>query len=720
MAITGEQMRVVLHTGGHAVVGAVPGSGKSTTLVHRIAHLVKQGVAVENILALMFNKSAQEDFKRRLFRLIKSGATPIKVKTFHAFGRELQERFVEAGLLPPARLLAHEWEVTNLAREALAYANARAPDGERLEIDNEVVAELLSLLDLAKANLYEPEDVRLEVRSTVYRDAFRAFEHLRKERGLRTFADLIFDPTKLLISGAHEARQRALQMATNCYQYIILDEYQDINEAQQALVKVVAGDTAQVMAVGDEDQCIYAFRGANPQYMTERFEEDFPSAVRYKLSRTFRFGHCISLAADHLIANNVERTDKLCVTGGRYAPWSSIWLRTHLSRESSGVQVMDAVNEWMTRGRKASEIAILVREYSHSLPVEVSLLTTGTPYKLEGADPALDRRELKAMRGYLLLAGQGFGVLQDAERRQVFEAMLVTPTLYLKVEAREALAAALAADAGNPAQVLIRAAETVGRGGQNLRDAAHRWMTIAQFGPDAKAAHVLEEIRALLDLDAYFEKQHAHPDTQREKKLMLDEYHRFSQQLDLTVAGFCDRIHQLMQSVRHGGEDSLLLTSVHRAKGLEWPHVILPELADGKFPSFSGKNPAPELIEEERRLFFVAMTRAQEKLTLVAPWDRSLTISMKQKTGSTPQSAQMYASRFLYEANLSLSREMGMALHRKESLRTGIGALPTRIAERYLEDLEAEKSTPQASAVDGSGRALAQIPADTPFTPSLF
>lgn len=1093
MAMTSEQMCVVLHDGGHAVVGAVAGSGKSTTLVHRIVHLLKHGVAPDDILVMMFNKTAQQDFKRRLFRQLKKKALvdSLKVKTFHAFGKELLDKFVEEQLLPPAKLLTFEWEVANLAREALAYANGMVNEEERVDIDNEVVGELLTLIDLAKSNLYEAEDLRLEVPSKVYRDAFRAFEDLRKERELRTFADLIFDPTNLLVSGTGQVREKALRIASNRFKHIILDEYQDINEGQQALVKVVAGKTAKVMAVGDEDQCliagtqiamadgsfcpiekvkvgdlvvsnygsgafraarvtrvfdkpfegsavkvttasgkqlvstpehthfagyldgvspqthfvylmfkkgygyrigvckvysklrkvkpvmgfrerarqeradalwildaidspnearireivlslkyqiptvpfvarkgcstngfvhdqaylrrifgsfdteasagrlfkdfgldvdrphfrprgrnasrrtivvtlcansrptgspqhgiavvgsdregraalaaagfsvrtakkgsaswrvetslanygdllslvsklcdvlpdahvhqvarlggekmnikdrnslpftraeamrpgmimfdgsggydvvvrvesvaistvvydlnierthnfvanglvthncIYAWRGAKPEYMTERFEDDFPGATRFKLSRTFRFGHCISLAADHLITHNTQRTDKLCISGGQYTPWTQIWTRTYMTqKESSGAQVMDAVNDWMTKGRKASELAILVREYSHSLPVEVALMTTGTAYKLEGAEPALDRRELKAMRGYLLLAVKGFGGLEEKERKEVFEAMLVTPTLYLKGEVREGLVASMAENFARPEYVLMRAADKAGRaGGQTLREAADHWATITKFGPDAKACELLEEIRALLDLDKYFEKQHAHPDTQREKKMMIDEYLRFAQQLDLSVVDFCTRIRELMQNVKDGGEDVVLVTSVHRSKGLEWPHVILTELADGKFPAFSGKNPSPEVLEEERRLFYVAMTRAKEKLTLVAPWDRNLTASMKEKKGVTPDHVQMYASRFLYEANLTLAREMGIALHKNESPRTGYAALPTQIAERYLKDVEAERSAPKEPALDKSGRRMPQISADAPFTPSLF
>lgn len=722
MAMTGEQMRVVLHDGEHAVVGAVAGSGKSTTLVHRIVYLLKHGVAPADILVMMFNKTAQQDFKKRLFRQLKKKelVASLKVKTFHAYGMELLEKFIEEQLLPPAKLMTHDWEVANLGREALAYANGLVNEEERVDVDTEAVGELLTIIDLAKSNLYEADDLRLEVKSKVYRDAFRAFEAMRKERELRTFADLIFDPTKLLVSGTGPARERALRIAANRFKHIILDEYQDINEGQQALVKVVAGKTAKVMAVGDEDQCIYAWRGAKPEYMTERFEDDFPGATRYKLSRTFRFGHAISIAADHVITHNQARTDKLCISGSKF-PWTTIRWMSHLSNESSGTKVMDAVNEWMTKGRKASEIAILVREYSHTLPVEVSLMTAGTPYKLEGAEPALDRRELKAMRGYVMLAAKGFGALEEKERKEVFEAMLVTPTLYLKGEVRDALVASMAENFASPEVVLLRAADKAGRAsGQTLREAADHWGTITKLGPEAKTSAVLEEIRALLSLDKYFERQHAHPETQREKKMMLDEYHRFAQQLDLTAVDFCARIRELMQSVRDGGEDVLLLTSVHRSKGLEWPHVILPELADGKFPSFTGKNPSPEVLEEERRLFYVAMTRAQEKLTLISPWDRNLKISMSEKKGSTLDKGTMYASRFLYEANIILAREMGNALHKDESPRTGYAALPTEIAERYLNDVEAARAAPKEPVVDRTGRRVPQISADAPFTPSLF
>jgi DNA helicase-2/ATP-dependent DNA helicase PcrA len=720
LALTREQCDVLQHPEGHAIVGAVAGSGKSTTMRHRIVCLLERGVDAQAILVLMFNKDAQEDFSSKLWRLLGPRADSVCVQTFHAYGRAVLEKFVNEQLLPPAKLLTQDWEVAVLGREALTRANPLVEESERVDVDAEVIDAFLRLVDLMKSNLLTPADLDLPVPGKVFRLALKHFEELREERGLRTFADLIYDPMRLM-AGRHADAERARSLVRNRFQHLILDEYQDINEAQQALVRILAGTRAAVMAVGDEDQCIYAWRGANPEYMCERFEEDFPGARRYTLPHTFRFGHQIAIAVNHLLAHNRERTDKLCLAAAR-TPWTSYDLRLYRSSEGSGAVVLEAVDHWLARGRKARDIAILVREYASTLPVEVALLAAGRPYRLVGADPALDRRELKAMRGYLLLAARGFSALEGEDRQAVFEAMLQTPTMFLRAEAREALANAMAQDPDHATAVLRAAAERAGRaGGQTLSKAYDQWGQIAALGPEAAAAPTVDKIREILELDAYIERHHVNRDTQRDKKAMLDQYFLFAEQLAMPVAEFVVRVQELMATIREGTEDAILLTSVHRAKGLEWPHVILPELGDGTFPAFSGRDPSPELLEEERRLFHVAMTRAREVLTLAAPFDRGLLQSMQERKGFVPDQGRMWASRFLYELNLKLAREMGTALNRQQSVRVGYTALPTAVAERYLAGLQ--QGTTNQAAVKLPGSEPIRRPtttSDSPFARPPF
>lgn len=657
MSYTSEQERVIEHEGGHAIVAAVAGSGKTHTMVGRIAHQLAGGVSAKRILVLMFNKSAQEDFTGRLSGVCATkGLRPAEVLTFHAFGLRLANRMVEQGLLEPAQLQTEGYALRKMARGVLEKVNAESSEDDQLDLSFEVVTEFLDTIDILKGELYPTADRRWEhtVRNTDERfvRGFHIFEAMRRDMQMRTFADMIFDPVMAALDNPQIER-----FISGRYDHVIVDEFQDVNEAQMTLLRMLAGQRASVMAVGDEDQCIYAWRGAKPDYMTRLFQKEFPNSTRYALSRTFRYGHKLSLAANFVISRNKNRTEKLCISGTR----TDTELDVRLVRSSVGEEVLKMVREWRGGGRQYSEAAILVREYAHSTSTEIALLQNKIPYRLVGASPFFDRAEVLGLRAYLQLAAGGLQYTETPQRRmRLVSALLTTPTLYLRKDAISTLSEAIA----EAPEQLCETAETWFKADSRSlpfsRDrrlkAVETWRWVMNVGPKLRAADFLLEVMSRTNLRKDIEKNVPDPREAAEKLRMLDQIVVLAKERRESPAAFAAFLDRLTAEYSDAAADSdrILITSCHRAKGLEWPMVILPELADGSFPVLRTGWTEQDL-EDERRLFYVAATRAIERLALLAPMDPRLLAASSKGAATAPDAP--VASRFLYEANLTVAME---------------------------------------------------------------
>jgi DNA helicase II / ATP-dependent DNA helicase PcrA len=687
MHLTHEQEQVVRHAAGHAIVGAVAGSGKTATMVQRIVHLVQNGTDPGRILSLMFNKSARDSFEERLAQAMAGLKSPApRVFTFHSFGMRLCAAMEKRSFLPVMRLVTEDYLLMATARKAMARVNQELPEDNQIELTNESVSEFLAIADLIKGHLNDTSGLDLERR---WIDAYWAFEEVRREDKARTFTDLIFDPVMAMLKDPEAAA-----FAANRYDHIIVDEMQDINEAQMRMLRFIAGTRAAVMGVGDEDQTIYAWRGAKPEYMTRLFAEEFTGARRYQLSRTFRYGHALSLAANHVISQGTARTDKICVSGSGLATA----LDLKFSAADSGKQVIQALQDWIKSGRALSEVAILVREYSMSIPLEMALIQAKMNYAVVGAPPFYHRREVQSLLGWLELACGG---LNDATPLETIEALLTFPTLYLRNEQVEALVA-LVAD--NPpgfravlseyaAQVSNMAAATRTR----LMQSLEHFRFAGNARPTGNAAQFLNEMVRRLGVYESIRKANPREEVADEKKRMVWQILQLAKDGQYTIRQFYEYLKSLAQQQEqmdnHGQQ--VLITSVHRAKGLEWSHVILPDLSEGRFPSYTGSAPADDAeMEDERRLFYVAMTRAKERLTLIAPVDQQLiTWVQANKTGHPPPDT-LKASRFLYDTGLQLSVAAADALLSGDLATAGQLGQKSRLITRYLKELGNSPAAP--------------------------
>ena len=679
MNLTPEQRLIVAHAGGHTKVSAVAGSGKTTTMVARIRRLLEQGVTANHIMVLMFNRSARDSFCATLNAALQPvGLAAPEVRTFHALGLRLVESFTRRGALPARTLLTADYQLEKYAKEAMKKA-LEACDDSREWLAKENLEAFLTFIDLVKAGTLPAailfDDLRLDNDLAYFIDAFALFEETRNEQGIRFFADLIHEPVMAMLADPSLA-----QWVGNRVEHIIVDEYQDINEVQQQLLRTIAGSRAKVMVVGDVDQCIYEWRGARPEYITDRFQHDFQNPTDYTLSYTFRFGHRLSLAANHLLRNNLLRDRKLCLScpGSRDT-------ELHCLPEGEVHPILAILDGWQQQGRSLREAAALVRLFAMSVPLELALLEAGIPYTLLGHERVFQCPEIMALTGFLsLIHGRREMTPESAE------AMLSNPHLGLKREKLETLARSIAANPRQAPELILGqiSRDTPPFIKRQMESRAVAWKEI-QGLPTSTKAHDL--LSVVINKTGLFEFYHSFSTrlSQAENRIRTCQaFLGFARRRNCSLAPFLDEIDRLRHAATPEPEaNALLITSIHRAKGLEWPLVIVPGLSDGAFPLLDDQ---PESVlanqEDERRLCYVAMTRAREQLFLLHPPDPRLLKQQESGTGHfiTPEDDTPRASRFLYEANLGLSSRLGAALHAEPAERKGVFASDCETANSYL------------------------------------
>ena len=684
MNLTDEQLHIINHTGRHARVSAVAGSGKTTTMVARVGHLLQQGVNPNQIMVLMFNKSARDSFALAMHNRLSSFAAQLpEVRTFHSLGMRLVNSFTRRGALPGYNLVTEEYIQEKLARQVANEVYREEQENEGWLAGDEV-EEFLAFIDLVKSTITGAAEVfkKLDLSShySYFIRAYELFEKVRKERRIRFYADLIHEPLVAMLENNELAT-----WVTDRVGYIIVDEYQDINESQQQLLKILAGNRARVMVVGDVDQCIYEWRGARPEYITTRFQLDFPNPENYQLSYTFRYGHQLSLAANHLIAGNRKRDQKLCIS--------------HESNEKTVINCLEeqkkhpavsVILDWRKQNRSLRDAVILVRLFAQSVPVELALLEAGIPYRLEGNAQVFDCPEVLALTGYLKLV---LGTMADDDqqsRQQMLTAMLSQPHLGIK---REEMALLVQNIAENP-----HAAADLLRNWSNselppfirkrFEETAANWRWLADCSSVGRADALLKRIVEKLKLYDFYHNFSARSTTAENRVKTCQAFIDFAATQMLSVRQLLAKIAEFQKIEDEPTAEALLITSVHRSKGLEWPLVILPGLEEGSFPFYREREGKTDDLEDERRLFYVAMTRAIEQVVCIHPVDAEFKRCLAKCCGKIP-GEMVRASRFLYEANPGLSVSLGEILSLDKGDRT-LTADDTTIAKQYLKAVGAK------------------------------
>jgi DNA helicase-2/ATP-dependent DNA helicase PcrA len=659
MSYTDEQLRAIEHTGGHSLTYAVAGSGKTHMLVGRVLFLLEQGIPAERIRVLAFNREAAKEFQTRLAGALPTHRTVPKVSTFHSLGLSLTALFEKQDLLPRRRLEASEAVEKKLAREAALAALKEEGSDEYPSQD--AFEAFRAFIGLVKSDLLSAADAfrtfGLLPSCAYFVRAFARFEQARERAGLRFFADLLSDPVAVM-----RANSKALALVTNKLDVVVVDEFQDVSRVQVELLIQLVGTRAHLNAVGDDSQCIYAWRGARPEIMGAEFARHFPGATRYTLSRTFRFGHRVSLAAAQLIGNNRNRMDTLCVSAPSTPDTGIEVIRATSAGDQSAV--LAAIDGWRRAGRSLRAVAVLARLWAQTLSLELALLERDIPY-VKAKDDLFRVPEIAGLLGYLRLAA---GTLfAEPRARDIVRHMLATPTLWLTAATLDTLADAIVRAPAQAPTLLMETARQAKKPYHAVRisERAEVWHEALSWA-DLPAAEALRCYAARTDLVSAFATA-ATSEAAAEKELAYQTLLDWAVRTRTTVGEFVARMDALRRSRERyeAGGDAVLLSSIHQVKGREFPLVIVTGLEDGLFPSRrASAEPVPE---EERRLAYVAMTRAQERLLLVVPPDARFDAAWLGTPTRGPGLAKIAASSFAFEANLRTSSALGEAITRRLS-----------------------------------------------------
>lgn len=631
MQLTSEQLAVVHHQEGHARVRAVAGSGKTTTLVARVIHLLRQGVNPKRMLVVMYNKAAQEDFTAKLIAQAQHLAQTKnlrlnlpQIRTFHSLGYKLSQSLTNWGVLPARQLIQADWQLDKFTRQALAQL--AQTQNTKLEpwLEEDLLAEFKSFCTLVKSGLASADIVFEELSNpkngqenrSHFIAAFHQLEEVLADNRVKVFDDLIWQPAKLL------ATQPDIKQRLQGYlSYLIVDEYQDINPAQQSLIKALAGE-AEIMVVGDVDQCIYEWRGAKPEYMLHKLETDFSPLTDYPLSHTFRFGHNLALAANLAINHNQNRPKQLTLApANKTTPIevgsSSAWLLHQINK---------ALHQLQEANQQPASAAILVRSWAQSLDLQLELLAANQPFNLSRPEHFIfQRNQIQAVLAYARLALNlhanpsvlNLPLINSQQAANDFNQLLSFPTLYLNNADKQRLVTSFTQ--GQEAfytqldQLTSSKQKRVAARLAVLANLSKHTLTapskfIALLLKLTKAESVLrktsaskevadEALRLLKGLASYAA---ASPAKQLEPWLVELEAAQAKGQLTNQPA-------------------NLTLTTVHSAKGLEWDVLGIYALNEGDFPYNYGFGRLTQAeLEAERRLFYVALTRAKQQLYLAS------------------------------------------------------------------------------------------------------
>lgn len=625
LSLTPEQQAVVAHHSGHARVIAVAGAGKTSTLTHFVMARLNAGVAPRRILVLMYNKAAQEDFQRRLSSL-SSGQEPgngqhqalPQVRTFHSLGLKIYDSLIRMGALPQwqGKILSDgeaEGAVWRLLQEI-------ADDDTRQDILSQRrkwVEPAMAFIDLVKAGLLPAADVLESLdyppECRIYTELFYRFEDWRKAQQRISYADMIYDPVMCLRAHPELADHFGGHM-----QWILVDEYQDINDIQQALLHTLWGGRGSVMVIGDPDQTIYEFRGSKPEFIVSRFAQEFGDITTYHLPHTFRYGHALSLSANHLIYHNRDRE---AVTGLSHQSTPDTRVKLHHVRNEAAFS-MKLIRDALERDSEMN-IAIIHRIWALSAPLELGLLKENIPYRFDHSRSVLEAWELRIFWLLLEISSGRFASRSERNREDCWLHILTTPFPKVRRALLEQIARRMAGVTSGYGEALMTSLpDDISKWQKQQIEVRAQILSQAEL-TNPKGWRLLKDYTDLTELEEGI-RDNAFSAQQSDDRIQtIRAFLSYTRSTDLSASELSEHWRELLQRVKEQKANTgqrVTLTSAHKSKGREWDMVIVPGLNGQYFPYHpEGEFTTPADVSSERRLLYVSMTRARQQLHLLAP-----------------------------------------------------------------------------------------------------
>ncbi len=626
------QREAVQHTEGPLLVVAGAGSGKTRVLTHRVAHLVHDlKVRPNEILAITFTNKAAGEMRERLERMLGATARAIWILTFHAAcGRMLRREAERLGYRSTFSIYDDQDQV----RLVKACLEELGKDPKRFSPRG-----IHSQISRAKNELVSPEEYLARVASFWDQTVAEVYELYQRRLHASNAVD--FDDMLMLTVQVFERFPEALSRWQKSFRYILVDEYQDTNHAQYRLLQLLGGKHGNVCAVGDQDQSVYGFRGADIRNITE-FENDFPGTHVVTLEQNYRSTNSILRAANSVIEQNTERKPKHLFSDlGEGDPVRVVELEDeHAEARFAAAEIAGLIDQ----GLSASEIAVFYRTNAQSRVLEDVLVRQDVPYQVIGGPRFYERAEVRDATAYLtvLVNPSDAGSLlriANRPRRGIGDTSLARVVTYADTTGRtlwDALADPEAAGVTSAACRAIR----------GFRSTMESLMAQAQDLPvDQLLERMLEKTGIL---DAYEAERtieaRGRIENLQELVGVAREYRQ--QTADASLAGFLQDISLVSDQDTIADDRGLVtLMTLHNAKGLEFRAVYVIGMEEGIFPHIRAIE--EQGVEEERRLCYVGMTRAMERLTLTHTLSRSL----------WGRRSYNLASRFLDELPREVERE---------------------------------------------------------------
>lgn len=599
MSINPQQRAAIEYCEGPLLVLAGAGSGKTRVITEKIAHLVhKRRMAPSKIAAITFTNKAAREMRERVGKLVNaSAAAELTVCTFHALGLKfLQIEHERANLRRGFSILD--------ADDAQGLIKELAPKG----IKNDQLFALQNLVSQAKNNGLTPEQAHMAANSAREREAAMIYELYQKRLtafNAVDFDDLIRVPLSIL-----EADSAARAGWQERIRYLLLDEYQDTNSGQYRLVRALAGERGQFTAVGDDDQSIYAWRGANPENLNE-LTRDYPSLKVIKLEQNYRCARRILRAANQLIANNAHLFEKkLWSDGIEGAPIRVVECRDD---EHEAERVAGEISHLAEKHKaRWNEFVILYRGNFQARPLEKALQLARVPYHVSGGTAFLDRAEVKDLLGYLRLINNpdddaAFLRVVNTPRRDIGSTTLeklgeMAGSRHMSMLAVAQSDAALSHLSPRPAAALAGFVRTI----RELTQAARK----------LPASELVDELISKIRYADHIAVQIKEPALRARRIENLKELGDWFRAMgkDGAVGDLASQLALLAHGDRDDPGNAVRMMTLHSAKGLEFRHVFIVGVEDGVLPHEGSIEEGR--IEEERRLMYVGITRAKEHLTL--------------------------------------------------------------------------------------------------------
>ena len=630
-----SQKAVVAHAKGPAAFWAVAGSGKTTTVIARMVKMISEdGENPEKILAVTFTKNAAMEMNKRLecegiqIRKVR-GDKGARVGTFHSLSLEI----VRDG---------SPWSKYDIdAKDSLKYILKDILGWKGMNWKGADLTKVQGFISKCKNELIKPEKINHEIAGgwgydawelSKYIEAYKKFERARHQRGLMSFDDMLSSAVWYL-----QMDENAKRTWSAKYEHVIVDEYQDSNTAQFELVKILSEDAVSLLCVGDDDQLIYAWRGSKPEYST-KFEKHFPGAQMYFAEENYRSTPEVLVPANNLISMNLQRVVK--TNKAQRESGCSVVVEPCGNMDDEAKQVLQTIRQEQSENEKSkwSDNVILYRTNAQSRAFEEVFIANKIPYVVVGGTNFYARKEVKDILSYLELAVEG--------TNKAFKRAVNRPFRFIGKATLEKLEKL---SKRNHRTMYEEAKESMERIGLQRRQIA----SMASFlnlvdelkteieSDDCRSVDVL--LTSIIEDTKYIEwiQSDEGTDTAENSRVSnLKELVRTSARFE-SAKDMLDYLADLEAQMKKKNDDAqrdvILLMTIHKAKGLEWKNVFVAGMAQGILPHAKSTE-----IEEERRLAYVAMTRAKNRLVLSYPI--AAMIAGKHK--------ELQPSQFLAEAGL--------------------------------------------------------------------